>query len=130
MGLAWLSASHAQTVFRCEVNGRVTYSHEACLGARPVDTKPKQGLDTSNEKSRKGAALRSTEVDKVKPAAPGVSTQPAASRFQCDGRLHCSQMKSCNEAKLFLKNCPGVKMDGDGDGVPCEQQLCTGPFGG
>lgn len=50
--------------------------------------------------------------------------------FQCDGRLHCSQMTSCQEAKLFLKNCPGTLMDGDGDGVPCEDQWCSGPFGG
>ena len=52
------------------------------------------------------------------------------SAFRCDGRKHCSQMTSCSEAKLFLKNCPGMQMDGDGDGIPCEQQLCTGPFGG
>ena len=39
-------------------------------------------------------------------------------------------MTTCAEAQYFLKNCPDVKMDGDGDGVPCEQQLCTGPLGG
>jgi cold shock CspA family protein len=48
----------------------------------------------------------------------------AASRFSCDGRIHCSQMTSCEEATFFLKNCPGTQMDGDRDGVPCEQQLC------
>lgn len=61
-----------------------------------------------------------------------MSTAPAAvikpnsesSSFRCDGRIHCSQMTSCSEAKLFLKNCPGTQMDGDNDGVPCEQQLC------
>ncbi|SME92709.1 excalibur calcium-binding domain-containing protein [Pseudogulbenkiania subflava] len=47
-----------------------------------------------------------------------------ASRFTCDGRTHCSQMTSCEEATFFLKNCPGVKMDGNNDGVPCEQQWC------
>lgn len=46
------------------------------------------------------------------------------SRFKCDGRIHCSQMTSCEEATFFLKNCPGVKMDGDGDGMPCEKQWC------
>ena len=51
------------------------------------------------------------------------------SAFPRDGREHCSQMTSCSEAKLFLKNCPGVQMDGDGDGVPCETQWCTGIFG-
>ena len=29
-------------------------------------------------------------------------------------------MTSCAEATYFLKNCPGTKMDGDKDGVPCE----------
>jgi cold shock CspA family protein len=59
-------------------------------------------------------------------AAPEIK-QPA---FQCDGRKHCSQMSSCNEAKQFLNNCPGMEMDGDGDGIPCEQQWCTGSVGG
>ena len=45
-------------------------------------------------------------------------------QFRCDGRTHCSQMTSCQEATFFLKNCPGTKMDGDGDGVPCEKQWC------
>ena len=45
-------------------------------------------------------------------------------RFQCDGRQHCSQMKSCAEATYFIRNCPETKMDGDGDGIPCESQHC------
>lgn len=55
---------------------------------------------------------------------------PARSAFQCDGRQHCSQMTSCQEAQQFLKNCPGMKMDGDGDGIPCEEQWCSGLLGG
>jgi cold shock CspA family protein len=51
--------------------------------------------------------------------------QASSSRFQCDGRKHCSQMQSCEEAKFFLRKCPGTEMDGDGDGVPCEQQWCS-----
>jgi hypothetical protein len=35
-------------------------------------------------------------------------------------------MTSCAEAAFFLKNCPGTQMDGNKDGVPCEQQWCTG----
>ena len=45
-------------------------------------------------------------------------------QFMCDGRVHCSQMSSCAEATFFLQHCPGVKLDGDNDGVPCEQQFC------
>jgi hypothetical protein len=44
--------------------------------------------------------------------------------FKCDGRTYCSQMTSCAEATYFLRNCPGTKMDGNNDGVPCEQQWC------
>jgi hypothetical protein len=45
--------------------------------------------------------------------------------YKCDGRVYCSQMTSCAEAKFFLANCPGVKMDGDNDGIPCERQWCN-----
>ncbi|WP_438801460.1 excalibur calcium-binding domain-containing protein [Candidatus Symbiopectobacterium endolongispinus] len=41
--------------------------------------------------------------------------------FTCDGRQHCSQMRSKKEAYFFLQNCPNTKMDGDNDGEPCEK---------
>ncbi|MFM2343534.1 MAG: hypothetical protein RLZZ210_142 [Pseudomonadota bacterium] len=43
--------------------------------------------------------------------------------YKCDGRIHCSQMSSLEEARFFLKNCPDTKMDGDSDGEPCERQF-------
>ena len=52
------------------------------------------------------------------------AAQPGAASFACDGRQHCSQMSSCAEATYFVQYCPGTKMDGDHDGIPCEQQLC------
>jgi cold shock CspA family protein len=58
-----------------------------------------------------------------------ISSKGQTVTFRCDGRTYCSQMTSCDEAKFFLKNCPNVKMDGDNDGIPCEQQWCTGFFG-
>lgn len=55
---------------------------------------------------------------------PGVVAPRRSASFKCDGRIYCSQMTSCEEATFFLGNCPGVKMDGNNDGVPCEQQWC------
>ncbi|HHQ4572765.1 TPA: excalibur calcium-binding domain-containing protein [Aeromonas veronii] len=52
------------------------------------------------------------------------TTQTTTFIRQCDGRQHCSQMTSCEEATWFLQNCPGTKMDGEGDGIPCENQWC------
>ncbi len=59
------------------------------------------------------------------PKAPaGAAVVPVAAGYRCDGRQYCSQMHSCVEATWFLQHCPGMKMDGDGDGVPCEKQWC------
>lgn len=44
--------------------------------------------------------------------------------FECRGKRYCSEMSSCEEATFYLRNCPGVEIDGDGDGVPCESQWC------
>lgn len=51
------------------------------------------------------------------------SNKNSTNQFSCDGRQHCSQMRSYEEAVYFLRNCPNVKMDGDGDGIPCESQF-------
>ncbi len=51
------------------------------------------------------------------------ASAPASAAFACDGRTHCSQMHSCAEAQYFLAHCPNVKMDGNHDGEPCEQQF-------
>jgi cold shock CspA family protein len=63
------------------------------------------------------------DADTAPSILPAVDT--AAQLFRCDGRTHCSQMTSCAEAEYFLKHCPGVQMDGNGDGEPCEQQWCN-----
>jgi hypothetical protein len=76
------------------------------------------------------------EAAKAPAAAAATATPPATtpavkvaavsgSAYRCDQRTYCSQMTSCEEATWFLKNCPGVKMDGNRDGVPCEQQWCS-----
>jgi Excalibur calcium-binding domain len=89
-------------------------------------------LNVEEKKLRSAAAATSESRPKTasSPAQPtGAKEQAApistpASAYKCDGRTHCSQMSSCSEAKYFLANCPGVKMDGDKNGIPCEQQWC------
>lgn len=67
----------------------------------------------------------SSKLSLVKAASAfGPAPAVAPSGFKCDGRKYCSQMTSCLEAKTFLSNCPGMQMDGDNDGVPCERQWC------
>jgi hypothetical protein len=52
--------------------------------------------------------------------------QQRNTKFKCDGRQYCSQMKSYAEAKYFIEHCPNTKMDGDHDGIPCERQFNKG----
>jgi len=67
--------------------------------------------------------LKAAVLPQITALAPTVPSS-AVSHYKCDGRIYCSQMTSCEEATYFLRNCPGVKMDGNNDGVPCEQQWC------
>jgi len=69
---------------------------------------------TSNNKVTKSSTLS------VVTSLPGQFTPEVEVNFKCDGRQHCSQMNSRNEAKFFIRNCPNTKMDGDNDGIPCE----------
>lgn len=68
--------------------------------------------------SRSSAAPAGTTLPATTPAA-------ATAGFRCDGRQHCSQMSSLQEAAHFLRHCPNTRMDGDGDGQPCETQFAN-----
>ncbi|MFZ3037427.1 MAG: excalibur calcium-binding domain-containing protein [Rugosibacter sp.] len=61
-----------------------------------------------------------TQIEPQAFQAPVTLVNQPTENFSCDGRQHCSQMRSRAEAEFFLKNCPGTKMDGDNDGIPCE----------
>jgi cold shock CspA family protein len=52
--------------------------------------------------------------------SPSPTKTITTQQFTCDGRQHCSQMTSRAEAEYFTRHCPNTKMDGDNDGIPCE----------
>jgi Excalibur calcium-binding domain len=64
------------------------------------------------------------EPDSSRFTSPDRPSEASPRNFSCDGRTYCSQMTSCEEATYFIRNCPGTKMDGNNDGVPCESQWC------
>jgi hypothetical protein len=67
--------------------------------------------------------LESRTGSKRRLLVPETSDAPTL-EFRCEGKTHCSQMSSCDEAKFYIANCPATQMDGDNDGVPCESQWC------
>lgn len=123
-GLAASSARAASPVYKCEADGQVTYQSSPCPSAQPRAQPTVQQLNAERLRRAQASA----------PAASSPAPDPqvhrgegpaAAGRYRCDGRQYCSQMTSCAEARYFLANCPGVKMDGDRNGVPCERQWCN-----
>lgn len=86
-----------------------------CRTLQPVETAPVLG------------AHRESRLDpnsgNASAAAQALATIETG--FKCDGRTRCSQMRSCEEATFFVIHCPGVKMDGNHDGIPCERQWCN-----
>ncbi|GGP64404.1 excalibur calcium-binding domain-containing protein [Shewanella saliphila] len=72
--------------------------------------------------------LTNADIDQMQwqSTAPNPSAKNLQPQFRCEtGKTHCSQMRSCAEATFYINNCPGTKMDGDHDGVPCEMQFCN-----
>lgn len=60
-------------------------------------------------------------VQKRQYSAPSrLYNAPPQSSRSCGGKWKCGQMNSCNEAYHYLNNCGLGRLDGDGDGVPCE----------
>ncbi|MGH0031088.1 MAG: thermonuclease family protein [Myxococcota bacterium] len=58
----------------------------------------------------------------VREPAPDPSRDDAP--FRCGAKRYCQEMRSCAEARFHLVECGLTRIDGDGDGVPCEK-LCT-----
>jgi hypothetical protein len=81
------------------------------------------GLYQSRRAAREAPIGIADSTQQIKPPAAQRNVG-STSQYKCDGRIYCSQMTSCEEATFFLKNCPGVKMDGNNDGIPCEKQWC------
>ena len=75
------------------------------------------------EASPPAPAADHEKVHKTTVAPPKPRPKPKAPKYRCDGRQHCSQMTSYEEAVFFLEHCPNTKMDGDKDGIPCERQF-------
>lgn len=103
--------------------------HGPCFAAGDGSAGARNGAAGRAAAAGAGGAGASPEARATAGGATNGSAAPqhlpgAAASYRCDGRTRCSQMSSCDEATWFLRNCPGVQMDGNGDGVPCERQWC------
>ncbi|MBB3196867.1 hypothetical protein [Roseateles terrae] len=75
----------SREVFKCEVNGKVTYSDAPCLGARKVDVEPTRGL-TSTGKEAPGADVQRERINEGFAEAIRPVTGKDAKQLQVDGK--------------------------------------------
>jgi len=68
---------------------------------------------------------RTAPAEPSTPQTAPARTVPAAGQdgFTCGTKRYCREMASCAEARFHLRQCGLARLDGDGDGVPCEA-LC------
>ena len=105
--------------FMYQKANRETVEPQSASPAESTTPQPQASTPKLTKKKPRQQAPAPVAEDTTTPEVQ-VSTQ-----YRCDGRTRCSQMTSCAEATFFLQNCPGTQMDGDRDGVPCEQQWCS-----
>lgn len=125
VGTAWLAIA-------CVIVALAVHAYRGRVANHAESLEPMQTMLHSMRAAAplaRGAAASAPAIRPTLPAAQPALPVPAtavemATSFSCGGRTMCSQMTSCAEATWVLNHCPGVRMDGDNDGVPCEQQWC------
>lgn len=60
-----LPAAAQPKVYRCDTNGKVSYSDSPCVGAKIIDATPTQGADRMGGTSRKGREVQRDEYTTV-----------------------------------------------------------------
>ncbi len=86
------------------------------LAAQPFSG-PIARVPLPQEPSIAGNLLVGTAQAAPPQSPPAQSPEPAG--FQCGKKRICKEMASCAEAKFHLNQCGLKRLDGDGDGIPC-----------
>ncbi len=104
--VAW--QCHAQKpVYRCETQGRVSYSDAPCVGAREVDATPTLGVDRVTGARRRGAEVLRDERRAVMAEALKPLTGWTPERYRLEqhrARLSPRDQAECRQLDAHLPN--------------------------
>jgi endonuclease YncB( thermonuclease family) len=116
------------------------YADDVCVGCellreghawvyrRYTDDRVLLGLEAEARAAKRGL-WSLPEAQRVPPwewrHPASAAAEPRADGFACGRKTYCREMESCAEARFHLERCGLARLDGDGDGIPCET-LCAG----
>jgi len=109
--MAWAGQQHREQLAAARERA------EAASAAQPVTRAQREPIRLGGL----AASPRAREPLNINDLPPTAAGGP-----RCDGRKYCAQMTSCAEARYFAANCRGVKLERNGDGLPCDQWCGVG----
>lgn len=116
-GMAWERSHYHSSKRYLSLNKQ---AQQARLGLWAADVQP-----ISPEQWRKTHLAKSNLAQPQARQSQARKTDSFVQGNTACGRKHlCSQMASCVEAKIYFTQCNVKSLDGNGDGVPCEN-LCA-----
>ena len=111
---AWATAqtlpAPSRTVYKCEVNGKVVYSDEPCLGAKKVDVEPTRGLDKSSGRSRVGNDVQRERQREAMASALQPITGMDSKQFDRTGRRNQLPVESQRACKQLDQEIPSLEV--------------------
>jgi endonuclease YncB( thermonuclease family) len=108
-GMAWIYRKYNRD------RSLLTLEQEARGAKRGLWTEPNPIPPWEYRHGGKGSSVRRGTPERIQ--------AKAIDSGQCAGKRYCNEMASCEEAKFYLSQCGLSRLDGDGDGVPCDA-LC------
>jgi uncharacterized protein YgiM (DUF1202 family) len=103
------------TWYQVEYNSQTLYAHSSVLSATRPAARPAASSNTTSSSNSSSTTSSGSTSGGSAPVSPAVGVG-------CNGARTCSQMTSCEQARACLAEGNG-RLDGDGDGTPCES-LC------
>ncbi|WP_230247479.1 hypothetical protein [Rubrivivax sp. JA1055] len=116
----------SRDVFRCEINGNVSYSDSPCLGAKKVDVEPTRGLDASSGRVQTGADVRKERFHEEFAEAFRPATGKDAKQLKVDAKrlgLPPSAQRQCRQLDEDIPTMQERERHASRDALPLVQQL-------
>lgn len=115
----------SRTVFKCEVNGKITYSDEPCLGAKKLKIEPTRGMSPSTAISPAGNDVarenwRESISNAVKPIT-GLNSKEYSKSANRHG-LSSQDLQECRSLDRLIENTEATERTASSSTKPAVQQ--------